>query len=262
MSGTAPTSLLAIRSAIRALRTAAAAVRAVHVAGALVVAGLPGVLLRPDLWMVERVVFSGVERADEAALRHLADLPNGTRLWSVFPPSLARRVARHPWVDEASVAVHWDGTVVVDVVEHEPVAVVHHDGAWLVDAAGEPFAPASVDEADLPHVTGVEAELATQHPALPRVALRAALDLLAALEARGIVHKADVSEVAFSRTAGFRVVLRNTTLRLGLEHHDRALDRLGVLLAREPDLLGRAVDVDLSPSRVALIRPRQRTPNL
>jgi hypothetical protein len=253
VSVTLPTSPLAIRSAIRAV---AGRARVWHLASLLLALGLCAAAARPDLWLVERVTFTGAARADERALRHLADVPNGTRLWAVFAPSVERRVERHPWVRQASASVRLDGTLLIEVVEHEPVAVLHHGGAWLVDAEGVPFARAGLDDANLPHITGIDDALSDAHPSLPRAAIRSALDLLRGLEGRGIVHPADVSEVAFSRTSGFRVVTDSASLRFGLDGHEPQLDRLASVLADDPELLGRDLDIDLAPSRVARIRPR------
>src|SRR5690606_17800282 len=94
---------------------------------------------RPDCMLVERVVFEGRARAGEAALRHLADLPNGTTIWSVDLDAVARGVERHPWVRSARAVREWPDRVVVHVEEYEPVALLHYDRTYYVDRDGTPF---------------------------------------------------------------------------------------------------------------------------
>jgi hypothetical protein len=108
---------------------------------ALVAGGFFG--LRPDLWLVERVEFSGASRIRSSELRHLLDLPNGTAMWQVEPGALEHALERHPWVRGATATVVWPATVHVDVVERSAVALLH-DGERLlyVDQEGTPFLPA------------------------------------------------------------------------------------------------------------------------
>lgn len=217
---------------------------------------------RPDLLLVEHVVFEGPVRATPAELRHVLDLSNGTPIWAVDDEALARAVERHPWVRDAEVVVEWPATVRVRVDEHVPVALLH-DGDRLVyvDAEGEPFLGASsilsgglrAEDLDLPHLTGFLPELRQLHPALLPLALDDALRLVDALDTRGLVPRDRVSEVAFRRTSGFRVVAGRAELVFGLADLDQQVDRLALLVQQGLDLEA-PTHVDLAPASVALVR--------
>ncbi len=211
--------------------------------------------LRPDLALVEHVVFVGADYAPSAELRHASQVRNGTRMWEIWPQAVAKRVEAHPWVERAEVALVWPNTLLIRVKEHEPLAVLHHGGTWYVDASGVVFAEADPDHMDLPHLTGLTPDLAELHPDLPAVALASAVDLLLALEAKGLVHPADVSEIHFSRTAGWTVTVGPSRLLFGLGGRDRQLDHLGALMMRKPDLTARSTEVDLAPRQLAVVRP-------
>lgn len=213
------------------------------------------VSLRPDLLLVEHVVFDGASRATPAQLRHVLDLRNGTPIWAVDASELAANVARHPWVREARVEVDWPDTVRVRVVEHRPIALLHDgDRLLLVDEDGQPFLPAQPADLDLPHLTGFGPELARLHPDLMPLALHDALQLVDTLDARGLVPREAVSEVAFRRTSGFTVHAGPAELVFGLADLPARVDRLARLVEQGLSL-EEPTFVDLAPASVAIVRP-------
>ena len=211
-------------------------------------------VVRPDRWMVERVAFSGHERASVAVLRHLADLPNGTPPWSVNPERVARRIEQHPWVSDATVEVRWPDQVHIGIVEHETVALLRRDQAlYAVGRTGQVFLQVQ-DDVDHPVITGFTPEVEARRHDLARVALPDALRLIEGLTTRELVAERDISEVAFS-SAGFTVHTRGARLAFGHGHLPRQLDRLGLLVSRGLDL-DAPVHVDVAPATVAVVRPR------
>lgn len=223
--------------------------------GGLVLGGLALVMLRPDLHMVEQVRFEGVHRVSPVALRHLADLPNGTAIWEVDPEQVARAVERHPWVKRAVVTRELPATVRVEVVEYTPVAMLRWDGLRYLDADGTVILGARGDELGYPIISGVDSALERAHPALPRLAVRDAIRLIELLDARGLVPPEQVSELHFSRTRGFTLTLTSgAELLLSLDDPEPQLDRLAALVAQGVDLTA-PVHVDLAPAKVAIVRP-------
>lgn len=219
-------------------------------------------VVRPDHLLVERVEFRGAERASAPALRHLAGMENGTTMWGVDTAAIAAGVERHPWVKNATVHRSWPDGVVVDVEEYVPAAMLLSGGLYYVDAEGNVFMEARGEDVDYPVITGIEPELGDAHPDLPRVAARDALKLVTALDERGLVDVADVSEVSFSPARGFTVMLRRSLaarLVFGLEDHDRELGRLARLMDDGLDLQ-KPVLVDLAPERIAIVRPLHPQP--
>lgn len=213
----------------------------------------------PGALLVREVRFEGNTRASEAALRHLADIPNGTGLLGVDLRRAARGVERHPWVREAYGRYTWRGVALV-VEEHRVVALAHlGDRLVYVDERGVPFLAARTDDLDHPVISGLDAELAALHPSMVPVVLRDATGLLDSLDARGLVPPSDISEISFRPTRGFTVHLRSgAQLLFGLDQHPAQLGRLAALVAEGVDLHQR-VHVDLAPSRVAIVRPIDAT---
>lgn len=212
-------------------------------------------VLRPDLMVVERVVFEGQNHATAAELRHLADLPNGTRIWEVDTDVVARAVERHPWVARATVTRNIDRTVTVQIAEHQPVALVHTDRPYYVAVDGTVFLPASGDDLDYPSITGITPVLEGQHPDLPRLVVRDALALIDSLDARGLIPADQIDEVHFAPSRGFTVMTGRARVLFSLYGTSGQLDRLQALLGSGRVDLGQPLHVDLGPATVAIVRP-------
>jgi hypothetical protein len=88
-------------------------------------------LVRPDLMLVEHVVFEGQHRSTVQSLRHLSDVHEGTRVWEVDLGETANALERHPWVKKARVHRVWPDQLRVELEEHEPTAVLVYEGLFL-----------------------------------------------------------------------------------------------------------------------------------
>ena len=225
------------------------------------VLALGWLIVRPDTLLVEHIRFEGIGRAKPEALRHLSDVSNGTTMFGVDVGAVRAGIERHPWVKGASVRREWPDTVVVEVEEYQPVALLRTDRLAYLDAAGEAFLAAQPDNLDYPVISGLTPDLAQAHPDLPALVVREALSLLQDLETRGLVARDDVSEVAFSRSRGFVVhTTGGAEMMFALERRDEQLKRLAVLLQRgvRTDL---PMLIDLAPERIAIVRPLSTGPS-
>jgi POTRA domain, FtsQ-type/Cell division protein FtsQ len=260
----------------RLRRSRAARVRQIILAISLVVAlgGLGAIFLRPERWAIEHVEFvwegDGAHRASVAALRHLADVPEGTPMWRVYTPGVQRAVASHPWVRGAEVERVGPRTLRITVDEHEPVALLRAGRDLVyVDEHGTAFArapvPAAPEDVDLPYLTGFDAlafspaqpgaaPLAYNHPELQGAAIRGAIDLIARLDARALVSRREVSEITFVPTSGYTVYAGPSRLLFAPERFAEQVERLASLVAQGVDLHA-PTEIDLGPSTVAVVRP-------
>jgi len=214
-------------------------------------------LVRPDLMLVEDVVFDGQHRSTVQSLRHLSDVHEGTRVWEVDLVDTAKAVERHPWVKRARVHRVWPDRLRVEVEEHEPTAVLVYEGLYAIDDRGQVIAPVTGMVLDLPLLTGVSAMDATVHPKLPRLALETQLMLLSAFEVREELLDLSVSEIAYSSHDGLVVHVGEAEIWFGHGNLTQQLDRLAQLVHREViDLEHQAVYIDLAPKAGALVRAR------
>ena len=105
----------------------------------------PRALSQLDFFHVRRVVFEGMRYTPRAEALSLLVVDTLQSVWQPVEP-LAARVAAHPLVLSATVERQLPGTIVVRLVEREPVALVRRKGGRLdpVDGAGHalPIDPA------------------------------------------------------------------------------------------------------------------------
>ena len=216
---------------------------------ALAVAGLAAwLVLGSPLLAVRTVQVDGVLGLSEEQVAEVAAIPEGTPLVRVDTEAAAARVAALPQVAAVEVTRGWPRTVVVTVVEREPVAVVTDGGTRrLVDAGGTVFdtitgePPVGVVPLDVPE------------PGPDDAATTAALGALTALprdvreQVTGVAARS-ADDVTLTLTDG------RTVLWGSAERTDRKAEVLGALLAQvEAGTLEGAQTLDVStPDSVVL----------
>ncbi|RMH06241.1 MAG: FtsQ-type POTRA domain-containing protein [Nitrospirae bacterium] len=154
---------------------------------------------------LEQITVFGLERVSRRDLLTVMKIPSETTLWTLDPPSIARRVLAHPWIASASVARVWPHTLTITVVERRPAAILRHgtrewviarDGVVLADHRKPSFG-------DLPILVGPPPSIMpdsqpTDVPERLQRALRLASLLFEAYGARPVV---DLDEPAQFRAA-------------------------------------------------------------
>lgn len=210
--------------------------------------------VRPDLHVIEQVSIQGHQRATANELRHLVQIPNGTRVWGVDLAQAATGAERHPWVARAEARLQWPATVTITVEERVPVALLRSDRLVYLDLQGQPIAQATPSDLDYPVISGLSQDLYDLHPDLPGRVVQSALELVEALDQVEIPSER-ISEVVFSRTAGFTVYLvGGARLLFDLDDFPRQARRIVELRARGVSLDG-PVHIDLAPQTMAIVRP-------
>lgn len=234
---------------LRHLRTIALLLVSVALVGAGV-----WVLGFSELVRYRQLVVVGNSHVTEAAVRHLADLPEGSPLVALDLPHAVAGVERHPWVAHAQARRVFPDTVEIVVEERVARAVLVLDGFYLVDQDGVPFRRADADQLDHPLLTGIPAELANREPAVARRLIREGLALLDEAPRHAGLQDGEISEVRFDAGIGYTLALRNGgEVLLGFEGAP-ALTRLDVLTAHGVDL-SHPQRVDLGLPKLAVVTP-------
>lgn len=192
-----------------------------------------------------KLEFRPTPHVDTDTVRDLLGLAHGRNLLSVDLEALAREVTEHPWVARAEVTRRLPDTLIVEVEEYEPVALLAAGAMYLVDRSGRPFKRREPGEGvGLPVVTGVRLDRGGAiSPSMER-----ALEAIAAYAERprpllGEVHVDDDGSVTLY------TAVRGTQLRLGRGDLRKALARFDALraaLGPQVDDLGR-VALDAAP---------------
>lgn len=203
---------------------------------ALLAYGMIGWLVaRPWFALTTLEVATPVAHVTEAQIRLVAERKVHGTFFTVDLEQVRDSLEKLPWVREARVERRWPDTLVVSLVEHEPLARWNDDA--LINVAGEVFV-AAVD-ARLPRLSGPEDRSAEVFAAFQRHQ--------ATLAPLGMA----VSELTLSPRRAWRIRLDNGfTLALGREQADARLARFVALYPRvftaqadAPPVLPLAIDL-------------------
>jgi cell division protein FtsQ len=142
------------------------------------------------LFTLESVAVSGNKTLGRADVVGAAGLRVGESLIGLDLEGVRAKLASHPWVREASVRRRLPGTIVVEIVERVPCAVVRGDRDLLVDDEGAVLASSAAgSRGDLPVLTGVETAGDT-------LTARGAADVAAGLELVAAIRQVGFPAIA------------------------------------------------------------------
>lgn len=107
------------------------------------------------MFRVEAIEIRGTHRATAAEIESLLGVEKGDNLIALDTLELERFVSQHPWVRNVHIERGLPRKLVVEVEEHEPVALVALGHLYYADADGALVKRRSIEERDsLPVVTG------------------------------------------------------------------------------------------------------------
>lgn len=113
-----------------------------------------------EIFRISNVTIHGNSLIREHQIREAADLENNASLLTVNTEKLAARIAEHPWIREVQVKKKWPSSLMINVCEYQPLALVNLGGEgrqrlFYVDSAGVLFAPVTTArDIDFPVITG------------------------------------------------------------------------------------------------------------
>ena len=187
---------------------------------------------------VDHVVVRGADQTGAAAVRRASGVPLGRPLVSVDPAHVEARLERLPWVERASVARSWPGTVRITLTERTPIAVVGTGSAAVV-VDGDGRAIAAAHHEDLPVVAGAPVAVGRELAAPRRSVVSILEEMPAALRREVAAAHATPSGIALTLTD-------DITVRWGDSSQPSAkADALAVLLEQADRSTIAGIDVSV-----------------
>ena len=205
---------------------------------------------------VREIRFSGLVHASEADLLRRSGLAAGENLFRADLPRAARGIEGHPWVAAARIDRQVPGTLLVEVREHRPAALVRLGSLYVLDDEGRLFKRASPEDGlDLPIITGLSREGWEEKRPELQLRLLAALHLLDTWRTAGFQISA-LSEVRLDEDGAFTLFAHDgggegvQEIRLGADQLPLKLRRLAQVRAALARRGERATRIDLdNPAR-------------
>ncbi len=135
---------------------------------------------------VDNVEVVGGEKRDAVWARAALGIDGKDNIFRIDPNAMAKTLEADPWVARAHVRRELPDTVVIELDENQPVALVELDGLYLTTQVGALFKRARIANGEgeaLPVITGFSRRAYLQDPAPTAAAIRRALALLSAYRA-------------------------------------------------------------------------------
>jgi len=178
---------------------------------------------------VRTIEVRGAERTRVGELLEASGLREGMNIFSVSTSAAQKRLLNLPWVKKARVNRIVPDRIVMEVVEHQPVAVINLEGLYYVNRSGDVFKRVQPGEReDLPVLTGVSRTAFRDQPERAREHIRESLRLIKTMQELPCVAKRRVAEVHSDELMGPSVVLDPGALTVRLGTQD-LLGRLSTL---------------------------------
>jgi cell division septal protein FtsQ len=198
----------------------------------------------------------GASRLAAADVARATGLARSAALTAVEPASVEEQLEAHAWIAGAQALRLPTGTLLVDVTEMVPAALVSAGTpakTWLLDADGTPFSPAGAD------VGGALPRLVTAGavaPNEPNPTLAAAVQLAHRLPHFGLTQTAEIAIAEADDPRGFTLRLDGlpTRIVLGREDLDAKLRKLARLLAADVPEVDGGTELDRRFADQAVLR--------
>ncbi|MGE5253737.1 MAG: cell division protein FtsQ/DivIB [Planctomycetaceae bacterium] len=194
---------------------------------------------------IGEVRIMGCMHVVESELLDLAQVDFRSNLINLDLQEVSRRLARHPWVEKATVRRDFSGkALIIEVQERVPRALVLLDELYLMDRNGEVFKKAAPGEKlDFPVLTGLQWSEWKQKEPRAMELRQQALDFLDQMRGRKIFPLQEVSEIHLSKKDGLTLYTVNggIPIRLGWGDFVGKLNRLEKVL---PDLRNKWKNVE------------------
>jgi cell division protein FtsQ len=243
---------------LAALRTTAGIVLVVSAAIGVAWAARRHVMTSPRFAVTEIDVL-GHERRSAEAIAGESGVTAGANVFSLDLDGARARLLADPWISEATLARRLPGTILIQVTERRPAALVAMGDTYLATAEGEPFKKLEPDDpVELPLITGLHADALTEDRQGTMRTIRRAIDLAAEYEHGALSHRAPLEEVHVDSDGTFSVVVGKSAMELvlGGPPFRRKLDQAARVVA-ELDRRGAKADTimldnDARPERVVV----------
>lgn len=208
---------------------------------------------------VTDIEIAGAKTRTPEMLIEEAGISKGQNIFSVNLDEARARLARDPWIRDVSLARRLPGTVVVQVAEREPVAIVALGDLYLTSHTGEIFKRLEAgDPSDLPIITGITADAVADDRDGVAQSIRRALDLAGDYEHGPLGQKARLQEIHLARDGSTTLIVGKNALQLALgdppfrKKLDQAARVMAELEKRGAKADAIMLDNDARPERVVV----------
>ncbi|HEY5922562.1 MAG TPA: FtsQ-type POTRA domain-containing protein [Kofleriaceae bacterium] len=174
---------------------------------------------------IAEIQVNGVHHLTDDQVRAALTVRAGDNVFATSLDEIVRELRENPWIASAEAHRVLPHTIVIDVREHVPAAVVQLGTLYLVDAEGHPFKRAELggdEAAGLPIITGLDRTAYLANPAATAAQIKGAM---AALHAwRSVDDRPSIGEVHLDAHGALTLVTYEQAISIQLGELDDQLD--------------------------------------
>ncbi len=188
-----------------------------------------------DAFAIREIIIEGNDQLGDIDVRRAGRLQIGANIFEISNEDARNYLLQHPWIEEASVVRKLPGSIRIEIVEREPVALVALDQLYLVSREGAVFKRLGVDDpVDLPVITGIASEQFYDDFDYRTAILLRSMALLQDYKGAGLAEREPVSEIHFEGANGIELFVGDDgmNVRLGNGQHRQKLRRFRQVLER------------------------------
>ncbi len=155
-----------------------------------------------DIFRITSVTIRGNRMTKQHQIYEIADLKNKTSMLHLDIDKIASNIAQQPWIDKVEIKRDWPSSVIINVTEHRPLALVNtgaqdRQRLFYVDQSGTLFAPVmTARDIDFPVITGSPHHLQVQnHEITKATPAKEALELLRLARKSVVLPVQSISEI-------------------------------------------------------------------
>ncbi len=181
---------------------------------------------------LQQVEVTGNRRLSRAEVVEASETVAGINLLTVDLGAIAERLQRHPWIRSASVYRRFPGSLIIEIEERTPRAILAAEKLYYVDERAELFTRVLPgDSVHFPLFTGVSAkDLKSRGPEIQEM-VRLGLNVLDLVDRSGkSIDSSAVAEFQLNLDDGLSLrTVDSKTIVLGKDNFERKIQRYGRL---------------------------------
>ncbi len=168
------------------------------------------------------VVIKGAYRLSKKDIMEQAQVKMGANILSVNLTLAKNRLQAHPWIASASVRREFPDTVIIEIKEHRPIAVVNMEQRYLMNINGELFKRWSPeDSVGLPVINGLTGTDIAFSRMYPNIITDGVLDVLRlGSDFESVIPNRIVKRILVDRELGITLCVSENMKTIKLGHPD------------------------------------------
>ncbi|HQN17623.1 MAG TPA: FtsQ-type POTRA domain-containing protein [Syntrophobacteraceae bacterium] len=187
-------------------------------------------LLDAPWFRISDVAIKGLKHLKEDEILNTLMIPPESSLLTIKSSQLAKRLETLPWLESSAVRLSFPNRVEVEVIEREPLAVIHSEDYYLIDTGGKLVSRASSEKKQgFILVEGFSGLGLKEGDSLPPDVLQGLKALLAAMdECRTWLSPDSILLSRWNAETGFALYTaqNNTCIQIGWDDFGKKLSRL------------------------------------